>query len=123
MNGRRAGFLSLLLIVAGFATGATIHAATGGKPVAVAFACGNLLPVCLTLREQLPKARIVVCADNDHKTDGNPGVTKAREAAKAIRARLAVPQVEVGTDYNDLMAERGIVEVARQLNCTMISPA
>ena len=34
------------------------------------------------------------CCRNDEFTDGNPGLRKANAAAKAIRAKLAVPQFE-----------------------------
>ncbi|WP_179103274.1 PriCT-2 domain-containing protein, partial [Burkholderia pseudomallei] len=83
-NGRKAGCFSLigdavssvLLIGEGYATCATLAAATG-YPVAVAFDTGNLHAVATALRGQYPDARIVVCADDDHTTNGNPGVTKA----------------------------------------------
>lgn len=109
----------VLYVCEGFATGSTIHAATSGRPVVVAFACGNLLPVCRILRDQLPSARIVVCADNDHATDGNPGVTHAKAAALAIGARLAIPHGMAGTDFNDLMIERGIDWAIEQLKRPM----
>jgi putative DNA primase/helicase len=103
----------------GFATGASIHAATGGRPVAVAFCAANLLPACRVLRENLPHVILVVCADNDHKTSGNPGVTSATAAAISVGARLAIPAITTGTDFNDLMVERGIAEVRRQLSATV----
>jgi putative DNA primase/helicase len=103
----------------GFATGASVHAATGGRPVAVAFCASNLLPVCRVLRENLPRVVLVVCADNDHKTAGNPGVTAATAAAIEVGARLAIPAITTGTDYNDLMVESGIAEVKRQLSATV----
>ena len=105
----------------GFATGSTIHSAMCGRPVVVAYNCGNLLPVCGELRRRLPKTRIVVCADNDHSSPDNPGLTKATEAAAAIHARLAVPTGMAGTDFNDLMQERGIGEAKRQLSSTKAS--
>ena len=110
----------VIYVCEGFATGSTIHAATGCKPVVVGFNCGNLGPVCEELRRRLPKTRIVVCADNDHGSPDNPGLTKATEAAKAVRARLAVPHGMEGTDFNDLMHERGIGEVKRQLSATKL---
>jgi putative DNA primase/helicase len=110
----------VVYVCEGFATGSTIHAATGGKPVVVAFACGNLEPVCEVLRHHLPKTRIVVCADDDRETSGNPGLTKATEAAKAVRGRLAVPHGIRGTDFNDLQVEKGIAEVRRQLLTTKV---
>ena len=110
----------VVYVCEGFATGSTIHAATGGRPVVVAFNCGNLLPVCQVLRRQLGKVRIVVCADNDHASPDNPGLTKATEAAAAIHARLAVPEGTEGTDFNDLQRDRGIMEARRQLMSTKV---
>lgn len=81
----------VLLLCEGYATGATLRMATG-EAVAVAFNAGNLLPVALALRGKFPRTRIVVCADNDRFTPGNPGVTAATAAAKAVRGQVVVPQ-------------------------------
>jgi putative DNA primase/helicase len=107
----------VLCIVEGAATGASVHMATG-HPVAVAFNAGNLLSVAEVLRAKTPNLSIIVCADDDYKTDGNPGLTKAREAANAIGAKLAVPEFgadrpERATDFNDLHKHKGI-EAVRQ---------
>ena len=101
----------VLCIAEGFATGATIHEATR-YPVAVAFNCGNLLPAVQVLRTQYPDVAIIVCADNDAKTENNPGLTHAMEAARSVRARVAVPVLESDpldgvTDFNDLGVQRG----------------
>lgn len=53
-----------LCIAEGYATGASIHEATG-YAVAVAFNAGNLEAVAKALRAKFPEARIVLCADND----------------------------------------------------------
>lgn len=82
---------SALCIAEGFATGATIFEATG-YPVAVAFNAGNLLAVARALREKFADMPLVLCADDDQHTPGNPGLTKATEAARAVGGRLAVPQ-------------------------------
>ena len=76
-----------IIICEGYATGATLHAATG-DPVVIAFTCGNLLAVGKALRARYANARIVFAADNDEATTGNPGVSKAMEAAFEIGARL-----------------------------------
>jgi putative DNA primase/helicase len=93
-----------LLICEGFSTGLSLHAATG-YPVACALNCGNLKPVCKALHKKSPNVKLVVCSEDDYQTDGNPGLTKAREAAEAVGAALAVPkfkdQAHRGTDYND----------------------
>lgn len=84
-----------LCIAEGFATGASIYEATG-YAVAVAFDCENLLPVALELRAKYPTVRIILCADDDRYTAGNPGRTKAAEAARAIDGLLAVPTFRDG---------------------------
>lgn len=80
-----------LLLAEGLATASTLRGATGAA-VAVCFNCGNLLPVARALRDKFPRLRLVVCADNDAHTPGNPGLTKAREAARAVGGFLAIPK-------------------------------
>ena len=81
-----------LCIAEGYATGASIYESTG-LPVAVAFDAGNLLSVAQTLRQKFPAAKIIICADDDDSTLGNPGLTKARIAAQSIGGFVAIPQV------------------------------
>ncbi len=93
-----------ILIAEGFATAATLNMVTDDIAVAT-FNAGNLKPVAQRLQATYPQAEFIICADNDRFTQGNPGVTKAREAALAIGARLAVPEFPEGaegTDFNDL---------------------
>lgn len=102
----------VLCIAEGYATGASIYEATG-YAVTVAFNAGNLLPVAQVLRAKFPELRLIVCADDDAMTPGNPGLTKAREAAQAVGGLLAVPdfagtQPEGATDFNDLAALCGL---------------
>lgn len=84
----------VLLICEGFATGASLFEATG-YAVAVAFNAGNLVAVAKALRAKFPDLRILICGDNDTGTEGNPGLTKAREAAQAIGATFVVPEFGV----------------------------
>lgn len=81
-----------LLVAEGYSSGATIHLATGAA-VAICFSCGNLLPVARALRDKFPRLRLVICADNDSATPGNPGVTHAKAAAMAVGGFLAVPKL------------------------------
>ena len=102
-----------------FATGASVYEATG-IPAVVAFTCGNLVTVARQVREKNPDKRIVILADDDYQTDGNPGVTKAREAAEAVGGIRAVPNFgenrpEGATDFNDLLVHRGADEVRQQI--------
>ena len=92
-----------LVICEGYATGATLHESSG-QAVAVAFNCNNLKPVAKALRSKYPEATLIIAADNDRHTLGNPGLTKANEAALAVGGRVAVPEFddgEPGTDWND----------------------
>lgn len=79
-----------LCICEGYATGATIFQETG-HATAVAFDAGNLQPVAEALRRKFPALTLVIAADDDSETVGNPGVTAARAAARAAGAVLAVP--------------------------------
>lgn len=79
-----------LCIAEGYATGATIHEATG-YPVATAFNAGNLMAVATAMREKFPALPLILCADDDYRTEGNPGLTKATEAARAVGGMLAIP--------------------------------
>lgn len=106
---------SVLCIAEGFATGATIHEATG-HAVAVAFNAGNLEPVARAIRERFPALRLIVCADDDWRTDGNPGKTCAHEAARGVGGLVAVPTFgdcrgAKQTDFNDMAAEAGLAAV------------
>lgn len=100
-----------LLICEGFATGASLHAATG-HPVAVAFNAGNLEPVARALRGKLPDIRIIVCSDDDRFSEkGNTGMTCAATAAAAVGGWIAVPAFASDegepTDFNDLATREG----------------
>lgn len=85
----------VLCLAEGYATGATVYQATG-HATAVAFDAGNLLPVAQALRAKFPGLELVVCADNDHATPGNPGLTAAAQAAQAVHAVLAYPRFGEG---------------------------
>lgn len=105
----------VLCVAEGFATGASIHEATG-HAVAVAFNAGNLQPVAVALRTKLPDVRLVICADDDSATAGNPGLTKATEAAAAVGGLVAVPvfgddRPDGASDFNDMAALCGLEAV------------
>ncbi len=97
---------SPLVIGEGFATLASLVEQTG-CPGVVAFNAGNLLAVSREMRRRYPEAPIVLAGDNDAWTPGNPGATKARAAAVAIRAKLMMPDFTgldlstKPTDWND----------------------
>jgi len=92
----------LIYVAEGFATGASIHEATG-QAVAVAFNAGNLEAVAGAMRGKFPEARIIIAADND---ESGTGQEKAREAAQAVGGLLAVPSAS-GCDWNDVHRQHG----------------
>lgn len=102
-----------LVVCEGYATGATIRE-DSGHAVAIAFNAGNLLPVALALRAKFPRIALVIAADDDWKTEGNPGLTAATEAARAVNGLLAVPNFEGlprgdgDSDFNDLHSLAGM---------------
>ncbi len=97
----------VLCIAEGYATGASIYEATG-YAVAIAFSTGNLMAVARALRAKFPDKRLILSADNDLETPGNPGLKKAQEAARAVRGLVAVPELDGRKcDFNDLILARG----------------
>ena len=139
MNGKVQGcYFSLcdrkdgpLVVCEGYATGATIHQATGWA-TACAMNCGNMESVAKALREINPGRPMVIAADNDrftrnHKSEPyNPGVEKGKKAALASKAKLVIPEFPLdstnGTDFNDLAVQCGMDAVLNQLSKAMPSP-
>jgi len=107
---------ALLLVCEGWATAATLTEATG-LPALAAMNCGNLEPVAKVARRWWPYQPLVIAADNDHGTAGNPGLTKAHDAALATGAAVvAPPTMRAVTDFNDL----GHAETRRALLKIMV---
>ena len=128
------GKLERVVVCEGFATGASIHEADGCC-VAVAFSSGNLADVATMIRKELNStdtniwsaheetaaaqglrheqrqtfvdAELVIAADDDWQSKGNPGLMAAVGAARAAQALVAVPDFgnkrqKKQTDFNDL---------------------
>lgn len=105
-----------LVLAEGFATGASIAEATGW-PVCVTFTAGNLRPVACDVREQFPHAKLVIAGDDDRATEGNPGRTKALEAAKVVQGIAVFPSFDSdqGSDFNDMAQQAGRDAVRRAI--------
>ena len=117
----------VLIVCEGYATGASIHEATG-YAVAVAFNAGNLEAVAVALRGKYPSLKIIVAADDDHLTDGNPGMTKATAAALAVGGQVAAPafpadRPDKATDFNDLHQMAGAQAVKACIDAAIESVA
>ena len=87
-----------IIICEGYATGASLHTATGFM-VLCAMSAGNLEPVAKAVRAADQNKKLFIAADNDEKTRGNPGLTAAKKAAQAVGGFLAVPPI--AGDFND----------------------
>lgn len=108
------GAPDVTVIAEGYATAATIREATGWR-VVVAFDAGNLVAVAKAMRAARPSTPLVLAADNDHRTDGNPGLAKARAAADAVAGTVCAPEFAenaTGTDWNDYAARHGLQAVS-----------
>ena len=122
----------VLLLAEGYATAASLYEATG-LPVAVAFDAGNLAPVAEALHKRYKQARILVCADDDAFSEGNPGVTSASAAAMLVNGAWAAPvfadeaarrlafeaKGQKVTDFNDLHALEGLHVVREQVQARL----
>lgn len=110
----------MLCICEGYATGASIYEATG-YPVAITFTANNLLLVGQSMRKKFPKVKMVICADDDHKTEGNIGIKKATETALAINGLVALPifgaeRLDHQTDFNDMALVSGLDAVKQAID-------
>ena len=128
----------VICICEGWATGETIHQATG-YAVVMALNAGNLLAVAKWLRERYPDHKIILCADDDWKTKDrngkpfNPGLNKATAAARAIGGLLAVPKFppslfanrnDDDSDFNDVyVASNNLNLVEQQIEAASEAPA
>lgn len=93
---------SSLYIAEGFATGATIHEATGQETI-ISYSASNLVPVLKLMREKYGQTKdIVIVADND---ESGVGVKYAEQASAKYGARIVMPP-ERG-DANDYVQNGG----------------
>ncbi|MBA3754002.1 MAG: DUF3987 domain-containing protein, partial [Nitrospira sp.] len=101
------------LVGEGLATMLSAREATNSTAV-VAFCKNNLLAVAKLFRTKYPHAEIIIIGDNDR--DGG-GQQKAIEAAEAVNAAVAIPEVP-GWDWNDVHVQQGLdaVKAGIELN-------
>jgi putative DNA primase/helicase len=108
-----------VLLVEGYATGASCFEATGW-PVVICWSAENLVEVARRYAA-LGEGRVLVAGDDDHQTKGNPGRTKANQAAAVAHGRAVLPRFKArpegraATDWNDLHALEGLAAVRAQL--------
>lgn len=111
----------LIVVVEGYATGLSVHLATGAT-VYCAMDCSNLAVVAAIARRQHPKAQILLCGDNDAHTQGNPGKTKAEQAATAVDGQVSLPPA--AGDWNDYHQAHGLTTTKKAIMsaCTALPP-
>jgi P4 family phage/plasmid primase-like protien len=102
----------ILIFCEGFATGDSLNRATG-KAICICFSAGNLMGVALLMRKRYPKATFIFAADNDTETVGNPGRTKATEAAHVVSGTVVFPG---SGDFNDMEQSDGLHVVRNYIN-------
>lgn len=107
-----------VLLCEGYATGATLHELTG-HAVVCTMNCHNLVTCAPALRKKFPDRKILVMADDDAKTPGNPGIEAAKSAVKLgkLDGFLSPPfkTPEDGTDWNDFSHRYGAETAERVL--------
>lgn len=121
-----------LILTEGFATAASIHAATG-KTVLVCFAGHNLE----TVARGLPRidGEVTIAADYDASQAGYQYALKAKEALNG-RAKIVMPRFteaekavfksfhgSIPSDFNDLHQMHGSAAVAEQVNAREYQPS
>ena len=110
-----AGAPGPVLICEGYATGASLHEATG-YTVIVAFDAYNLSAVAEEIKDTYPESVIIFCADND-----KAGLEQAEKAARIIKAFIVHPDAS-GDDFNDVHSRDGLEAVAKKIQVASESP-
>lgn len=109
----------LVAVCEGYATGVSVNSAISST-VYCAMDAGNLQAVAQIARRQNPEARILLCGDNDEGTEGNPGKTKAEQAAIAVGGLVALPPV--AGDWNDYHQANGLTKTQEAIMSASITP-
>ena len=125
-GGRKAGNMHVIgqitpgepvLVAEGYATGASLHQATG-RTVAVAFDAGNLDAVVGAIKQRYPTSPVLIMGDDDRGQQPNVGYDKATAAGRKHAVGVAFPAFhEPGkfSDFNDLHLKEGLAVVKSQV--------
>ena len=105
------GQSAYVIFCEGWATGCSLHQATG-LPVVVCFSAAGIASIATAFRQRCPTAQFILAADNDPA-----GIDACQRAAAAISNARVVVAAGVGNkgDFNDIHVKNGLDEVARQI--------
>lgn len=103
---------STVYITEGWATGASVHEATGAT-VYVSFNAGNLYEVVSYAKNRHEESKIVIAADDDITKPSNTGRAKAIQVAEGLRVDVVFPTVI--KDFNDQAVKEGLESVKKTL--------
>lgn len=109
---------AVIAIGEGYATACTLADHNDGITIVSALNAGNLPKVAKKMREKYPSSRIIIAADDDRNTDGNPGMSAARKAAAKYGCEIISPRWRTdspasATDFNDLWTAHKDPELLR----------
>ncbi|MBP6952469.1 MAG: DUF3987 domain-containing protein [Alphaproteobacteria bacterium] len=108
-----------IIVVEGYATGASIHMATQ-QAVVIAFDAGNLDSAIEEIKKAYPNSPLIIAGDDDCWKEHNIGREKAQEAALKYGCSFVFPTFKdttsKPTDFNDLHIREGLEAVKRQLS-------
>jgi putative DNA primase/helicase len=102
----------VIVVAEGWATAQSIQMATGHTAV-VAFSSSGFTKIPPLLRKKFPEARMILVPDNDESQDA---IKKAKKAARKSGCEIIVPEVNDGTDFNDVHLSEGLEEVRHQFD-------
>ena len=115
---------NLLILCEGWATGCSIHEASG-HAVAVCFDAKNLITCAAAFRRKRPDLTLLICGDddndNEYKSGVNPGKQAAIKAGISVNGRCVFPQFggsrPVGvSDFNDMHVYSGLDSVKKVID-------
>ncbi|AXT70287.1 phage/plasmid primase, P4 family [Vibrio sp. dhg] len=120
-----------VFVAEGFATAASIHAATG-HTVVCAFNASNLKAVAPQVKELNPDSLVIVAADNDSQKEqegkGNKG-NKGKDIAQELFEQESLPytlpvfeESSAGTDWNDYALEYGVETLHDAMQKALVMP-
>lgn len=112
------GDQTTIYIAEGYATARSLNMITSNAAY-VCFDKGNIYEVAAHAKKNHPDSRVVIAGDDDVFTTGNPGRTKAMQAAEGLGIEAVFPRFASldgkPTDWNDLHAREGAASVLAQL--------